>query len=107
MTNAPVPESLVGKTVGVLGGTGPQGRGLARRFAEAGLTVVIGSRNRDRAIETAVVLADTVSGAVSGEDNEGAAAAGDVVVVAVPWDGHADLLKGLATHLAGKVVVDW
>jgi len=106
MTNAPVPESLVGKTVGVLGGTGPQGRGLARRFAEAGLTVVIGSRNRDRAIETAVVLADTVSGAVSGEDNEGAAAAGDVVVVAVPWDGHADLLKGLATHLAGKVVVD-
>ncbi|MFC6342723.1 NAD(P)-binding domain-containing protein, partial [Nocardioides hankookensis] len=44
-----LPESLTGKTVAVLGGTGPQGRGLARRFAAAGVPVVIGSRSAERA----------------------------------------------------------
>ena len=87
----------------MLGGTGPQGRGLARRFADAGLTVVIGSRSADRAQETAAALAGR---SVSGADNAAAARAGDVVVVAVPWDGHADLLRSLAAELAGKVVVD-
>jgi len=98
----PLPDSLVGKTIAVLGGTGPQGRGLARRFADAGLTVIIGSRSADRAEETAAAL----PGSVSGADNAAAASAGDVVVVAVPWDGHADLLRSLAAELAGKVVVD-
>lgn len=97
-----VPESLAGKTVAVLGGTGPQGRGLARRFATAGVPVVIGSRSADRAAHTAADL----PGEVSGADNAGAAAAGDVVVVAVPWDGHGDLLTSLKAELAGKVVVD-
>lgn len=105
-----LPASLQGKTVAVLGGTGPQGRGLARRFAAAGLPVVIGSRSAERAQETAAGLAaavnGTVTGIVTGADNDGAAAAGDIVVVAVPWDGHGDLLKGLASALAGKVVVD-
>jgi len=101
-----LPESLVGKTVVVLGGTGPQGRGLARRFAASGLSVVIGSRSAQRARDTAVELATATGGAVSGDDNAGAAAAGDVVVVAVPWEGHAELLTSLATVLAGKVVVD-
>src|SRR6185436_15697514 len=100
-------DSLVtGKTVAVLGGTGPQGRGLARRFAAAGLPVVIGSRSAERAAETASTLAEATGGNVTGADNEGAANAGDVVIVAVPWDGHGDLLKGLATALAGKIVVD-
>ncbi len=98
----PLPDSLVGKTIAVLGGTGPQGRGLARRFADAGLTVVIGSRSAERAEETAAAL----PGSVSGADNAAAASAGDVVVVSVPWDGHADLLRSLAAELAGKVVVD-
>ena len=54
-----LPESLpeADKTVAVLGGTGPQGRGLARRFADAGLPVVIGSRSAERANETAETLA--------------------------------------------------
>ena len=99
-----LPASLSGLTVAVLGGTGPQGRGLARRFAAAGLPVVIGSRSAERAEETASSLAD--AGDVRGADNAGAAEAGDVVVVAVPWDGHADLLRDLAPALAGKVVVD-
>lgn len=101
-----LPASLQGKTVAVLGGTGPQGRGLARRFAAAGIPVVIGSRSAERAQATAAELAAAVNGAVTGADNSGAAAAADIVVVAVPWDGHGDLLKGLASALAGKVVVD-
>ncbi len=101
-----LPESLTTTTVAVLGGTGPQGRGLARRFAAAGLPVVIGSRSADRAEETAKTLAEATGGNVTGADNEGAATKGDIVIVAVPWDGHGDLLKGLATTLAGKVVVD-
>ena len=101
-----LPESLTDTTVAVLGGTGPQGRGLAHRFAAAGLPVVIGSRSAERAEETAATLADATGGNVTGADNEAAASAGDVVIVAVPWDGHGDLLKGLATALAGKIVVD-
>ena len=61
-----VPESLSDTTVAVLGGTGPQGRGLARRFAAAGLPVVIGSRSAERAEETARPLADETGGDVTG-----------------------------------------
>jgi NADPH-dependent F420 reductase len=104
MTN--LPESLAGKTVAVLGGTGPQGRGLARRFAAAGLPVLIGSRSAERAGETASTLAEATGGTVTGADNAAAAAAGDIVVVAVPWDGHGELLADLAPALVGKVVVD-
>jgi NADPH-dependent F420 reductase len=101
-----LPDSLTSTTVAVLGGTGPQGRGLARRFASAGLPVVIGSRSAERASETAQTLAEATGGQVTGADNAAAAAAGDIVVVAVPWDGHGDLLRDLASALAGKVVVD-
>ena len=100
-------DSLVtGKTVAVLGGTGPQGRGLARRFAAAGLEVVIGSRSAERAETAAAELVETVGGRVRGAANAEAATAGDIVVVAVPWDGHKELLEELAGALAGKVVVD-
>lgn len=99
-------ETLVGKTIAVLGGTGPQGRGLARRFAVAGLRVVIGSRTQERAQEVAAALASDTGGEVWGADNASAASTGDVVVVAVPWVGHADLLTQLAPELTGKVVVD-
>ena len=101
-----LPDTLAGRTVAVLGGTGPQGRGLARRFAAAGLPVVIGSRSAERAGDTARELAEATGGQVTGADNAGAAEAADIVVVAVPWDGHGELLKSLAGELAGKVVVD-
>jgi 8-hydroxy-5-deazaflavin:NADPH oxidoreductase len=105
---APVPVEidLRALTVAVLGGTGPQGRGLARRFAQAGLTVVIGSRTEENCAATGADLAAATGGAVTGTDNHRAAEAGDVVVVAVPWEGHAELLASLAPVLAGKVVVD-
>ncbi len=95
-----------GTIVSVLGGTGPQGRGLARGCAAAGIRGVIGSRSADRASDVATALAEEVGGTVSGADNATAASQGDVVVVAVPWDGHADLLRDLKGQLAGKVVVD-
>jgi len=88
--------------VSVLGGTGPQGRGLARRLALAGVHVVLGSRDAARAQAAAAEL----PGAVSGASNAEAALTGDVVIVAVPWEGHGELLASLAAELAGKVVVD-
>jgi len=99
-------DLLAGRTVAVLGGTGPQGRGLARRWATAGLSVVIGSRDAERAQDTAATLVEATGGSVTGADNAAAARAGDVVVVAVPWDGHAEVLTGLVRVLAGKIVVD-
>ena len=102
---APDPRALPdpsGLVVAVLGGTGEQGRGLARRFALAGIRVVLGSREAARA----QAAAETLPGDVSGADNAGAARAGDVVIVAVPWDGHRELLVALADDLRGKVVVD-
>jgi 8-hydroxy-5-deazaflavin:NADPH oxidoreductase len=98
--------SLDGLTVAVLGGTGPQGRGLVRRWAAAGLATVIGSRDPDRAAAVAAELAGATGGDVRGLGNSDAAAAGDVVVVAVPYAGHAELLRDLADALAGKIVVD-
>jgi hypothetical protein len=95
-------------TIAVLGGTGEQGRGLARRFALAGLRVVIGSRAAERAGQAAGELLATLpaEARIDGADNAAAAAAGDVVIVAVPWEGHRDLLRSLVTALAGKLVVD-
>ena len=93
---------VTGVTVSVLGGTGEQGRGLARRLARAGQQVVIGSRSAERAQSIAAEMGDGVQGA----SNEDAARRGDVVIVAVPWDGHRELLAGLADELAGKIVVD-
>jgi NADPH-dependent F420 reductase len=98
--------ALDGLTVAVLGGTGPQGRGLARRWAAAGIAVVIGSRDATRAAEAAAALAEATGGDVRGMANADAAAAGDVAVVAVPYDGHADLLRPLADALEGTIVVD-
>ncbi len=99
MTEVAAVETLV---LAVLGGTGEQGRGLARRFALAGHRVVLGSRSAERATEAAVGLPGTVTGAA----NADAAAEADVVIVAVPWDGHKELLIALAPVLVGKVVID-
>ncbi len=94
-------------TIGVLGGTGPLGGGLARRFAAAGVPVLVGSRDADRGARIAAeILADVPHGTVSGTDNAEVARRADVLVVAVPYEGHAELLAGLAELLTGKIVVD-
>ena len=91
-----------GLVVGVLGGTGDQGRGLAYRLAKAGQQVIIGSRTAERAEASAAELGLGVRGA----DNATTARESDVVIVAVPWDGHAATLSALREDLAGKIVVD-
>jgi len=93
---------VTGLTVGVLGGTGPQGKGLALRWVKAGIKVIIGSRSVERAQATAAELGDGASGL----DNQGTAAAADIVLVAVPWEGHGELLTALREQLAGKIVID-
>jgi NADPH-dependent F420 reductase len=89
--------------VGVLGGTGDQGRGLAYRLATAGNPVIIGSRSAERAQSAAAELG---GGRIRGLANEDAAGEADVVIVAVPWEGHKDLLASLARALDGKIVID-
>jgi 8-hydroxy-5-deazaflavin:NADPH oxidoreductase len=93
--------------VGILGGTGPAGRGVAVRLAEAGFRVTLGSRDAERA----AAVADEVVGrwpandlALDGSDNAGAAEA-DVVIVATPWDSAVATARSLREPLRGKVVV--
>ena len=106
--NAPQGADIAGQSIAVLGGTGDQGRGLARRFALAGHTVLLGSRDAERAAKVAgdLVAAESTPVRVHGLTNADAAAQGDIVIVAVPWDGHRELLVSLADRLAGKIVVD-
>src|SRR3954470_1683904 len=103
-------EDLV---VGVLGGTGPQGRGLAVRLAATGQRILLGSRDAARAVEVATEVAARATAAaagtgvsVTGGSNVDVAGAADLVIVAVPFAGHAATLAELATPLAGKMVVD-
>ncbi|MGY3201329.1 NADPH-dependent F420 reductase [Streptomyces sp. TE5632] len=91
-----------GLVVGVLGGTGPQGKGLAYRLAKAGQKVIIGSR----ATERAQAAAEELGYGVEGADNAETARRSDIVIVAVPWDGHGKTLESLREELAGKLVVD-
>jgi 8-hydroxy-5-deazaflavin:NADPH oxidoreductase len=90
--------------IGVLGGTGDQGRGLARRLALAGHRIIIGSRDASRAAAGAESL--DAGSLVTGALNRDAAEQADLVIAAMPWDGHKDLLASLAAPLAGKVLVD-
>jgi NADPH-dependent F420 reductase len=93
-----------GLSIGILGGTGDQGKGLARRFALAGHQVIIGSRRAERAQEAAASLGEGLP--VRGAENPVAAGEADVVIVAVPWDGHRATLESLREELAGKIVID-
>ncbi|ABW11198.1 8-hydroxy-5-deazaflavin:NADPH oxidoreductase [Frankia sp. Hr75.2] len=102
--STPLPDvsSLV---IGILGGSGPQGGGLAVRFAMAGHQVLVGSRSAERGREAAAKLAASGRN-ISGGDNADVAERADVVIVAVPWEGHGELLADLRKQLAGKIVID-
>jgi NADPH-dependent F420 reductase len=92
--------------IAVLGGTGKEGRGLALRWAKAGHAVVLGSREVERARAKAGELSAAVGRQVDGADNASAVAGADVVLLAVPYSGHAALLSELRPSLQGKLVVD-
>jgi len=101
--------TLEGLRIGVLGGTGPQGKGLALRFAVAGHSLLLGSRDPARAAaaaEEVKAMRPDVEIDVRGAGNEEAAAFGPVVVLAVPYDGHRDTVTALAPVLEGRIVVD-
>jgi 8-hydroxy-5-deazaflavin:NADPH oxidoreductase len=96
--------------VGIVGGTGPQGRGLALRLGAAGVPVWLGSRDVARAEEAAATLAAELgdragSRAPTGVDNAAAASA-PTVFLSVPYSAHAAVLRELAPVLAGRLVVD-
>ena len=92
--------------IGIVGGTGKEGAGLAQRWAAAGHEVVIGSRDAERARARAAELsADLPAGRVSGMANREAAAAAEIVVLALPAAGLAATLGDLVDACRGKVVV--
>ena len=97
------------RKIAILGGTGPEGLGLANRFARAGEHIVIGSRDAARATEAASQLRVRVGAAanIEGADNATAAAQSEIVVLTVPFSGQAALLKSLKNvWTAGTIVID-
>ncbi len=97
-------------TIAIIGGTGPQGQGLALRFARAGVRVALGSRDGIRGAEIAASLMEKLpegSADIIGIDNIAATQAADeMVVLAVPFSAHNVTLESLRPHLAGKILVD-
>lgn len=99
-------------SIGIVGGTGDLGRGLAVRLAKAGHPLIIGSRNAEQAVLSAeavsAVLADRgiEHPAISGADNVATAQQGDIVFVTVPFGAHQPTLESIRDAVQGKVVVD-
>jgi NADPH-dependent F420 reductase len=90
----------------ILGGTGPEGKGLALRLAMAGEATIIGSRDAARGAAAAEELAANAQGAnIAGSDNAGAAEQADIVFLAFPYEGQRPVLEQLAGTLDGKIVV--
>jgi NADPH-dependent F420 reductase len=101
------------RVVAIIGGTGPEGKGLATRWARAGETIIVGSRDAARAAEVAAAVVEEIAadtGAavrVTGMENNAAVAAANVVVLTVPFSGQAAILKQLKPAFQpGTVVID-
>lgn len=97
------------RTIAVIGGTGPEGMGLALRWARSGETVIIGSRDAARAQHAAEIIRQRAGGdaRVSGMENAAACAAADVLMLTVPFEGQAALLKQLKTAIRpGSILID-
>jgi 8-hydroxy-5-deazaflavin:NADPH oxidoreductase len=94
-------------TVGVLGGTGKEGSGLAMRWALNGYRVIVGSRDATRAAEKAAEFNATLGGDyLIGKGNDEAASEADIVVLSVPYSAHKDTLESVKHLLGGKILVD-
>lgn len=93
------------QTIGFIGGTGPEGKGLAARFASAGMNVIIGSRSTERGQEAANDVLSVSGGSVRGATNEETARESDVLVVTVPYSGLADTLGALVEPIGDKIVI--
>src|SRR5512141_212167 len=97
------------RPIAIIGGTGPAGMGLALRWARAGEAIIIGSRDEKRAQETAAAIqrnAGTQAN-VSGMENGAACAAADILVLTVPFEGQAGILKHLKPAITeGSILID-
>ena len=103
------PKASASRTVAVIGGTGPAGTGLALRWARAGETVIIGSRDAARAGQTAEAIRKRAgaNAQVSGLENSAACAASSLLVLTVPFEGQAALLKQLKPAIRpGSILID-
>lgn len=96
------------RTIGLIGGTGKEGKGLAYRWAKAGYRIIIGSRSIEKATQAAQELSQLLSASceVEGRINAEAAEMSDLVVITVPFAAHAETLKTLKPHLQGKILID-
>jgi NADPH-dependent F420 reductase len=95
-------------TIAIVGGTGPEGSGLALRWARAGEHVIIGSRDAQRARDAAAKLSEQLGTTkVSGAENSAACSQADIVVLTIPFQSHAEMLKHLKPALrTGQIVID-
>jgi 8-hydroxy-5-deazaflavin:NADPH oxidoreductase len=99
----------VSRSIAIIGGTGPAGIGLALRWARAGETVIIGSRDAARAQQTAEAIRNRAgaNSQVTGMENSAACAATDLLVLTVPFEGQAELLKQLKPAIrSGTILID-
>lgn len=97
----------VKRHIAVIGGTGALGGGLALRWAEAGHKIVIGSRAAEKAVGAAAEIRSlTGNEGVTGDSNQAAAAAADIVVLTVPFAHHGRSLSEIKEAVQGKLVVD-
>jgi NADPH-dependent F420 reductase len=94
-------------TIAVIGGTGAEGSGLALRWAAAGYPIIIGSRSQEKAETAAAELSALLpdGGAIRGAQNSSAAAAGDLVVLSVPYDAQAATIDQIKEGSQGKTVI--
>jgi NADPH-dependent F420 reductase len=92
--------------IAIVGGTGKEGQGMAARWAKAGHTVRIGSRDAARAQAAAAELSQKSGAQLQGGDNRWAVEQAEVVVLSVPYAAHAETLTSLKTALSGKILVD-
>ena len=92
--------------IAVIGGTGELGRGLSLRCAAAGYPVIIGSRSAERAETAAAEIASIANGAVHGASYVDAAAAAEIIILAVPYSAHKETLLEIKEAVDQKLVID-
>src|SRR3989442_15784744 len=94
------------RSIAVLGGTGPEGFGVARRWAKAGEKIIIGTSDAKRTREAAEKIKASIPDAhVSGDENSAACAAADLVVLTIPFEGPAALLKQIKPVIRPDAIV--
>jgi NADPH-dependent F420 reductase len=104
-----VSEPAPVRPIAVIGGTGPAGMGLALRWARAGETIILGSREAQRAEQAADAIQRRIGGRanISGMENSAACAAADILMLTVPFEGQAALLKKLKPSITpGSILID-